>query len=298
MITAIVFSKDRACQLHLLLESIKRNCPDLFHIRIMWTASNEKFDKGYQKLLNEGQNLPTFLHTPQGDVDSETHSFKKLCQHMVKTSNPLLTFFCDDDIIYRTVDVTEDEVAGAFENCPQLSTISLRLGKNTGYQYLSSDGTNQCPPPQQIYELDKFLLWDHRTLPSHTNFGYPLSVEGHIFKKEFMESIMEKDNFDFYDPNSLEHLMQQFLGIMQPLMGCREQNYIVNTPVNRVQDTFLNRAGDTFGVTAEELNDKYLEGYTINLDAIDFSNIVGCQQELELPLHKLVMGEATVKNHG
>ncbi len=289
MITAIIFSKDRACQLHLLLESIKRNCPGLFDVRIIHSHSNIQFNLGYHTLYDYMDSSYGRKEFPKEFDIQPDANFKETLIDLVKNSRNLLTFFCDDDIIYRTVDITETEINGAFEQCPNLSTISLRLGKNTDYQ---------CPAPQTIYELGKLLLWDHRQLPSHTNYGYPLSVEGHIFKKEFIESLMYKDNFDFYNPNSLEHLIQQFLGITQPLMGCYKQNYLINTPVNRVQDTFLNRAGDAFGVTAKEFNHKYLDGYTINLDAIDFSNIVGCQQELELPLHKFVTGAAVVKNHG
>ena len=49
MITAIILSKDRASQLHLLLESIQRNSGNLFDIRVIYEASNAVFERGYQK---------------------------------------------------------------------------------------------------------------------------------------------------------------------------------------------------------------------------------------------------------
>lgn len=292
MITAIIFSKDRACQLHLLLESIQKNWPDLQDIHIIRAVSNEDFRDGYDK-LREANGLPPFYMYHE----QETFGFKLILKDLVKTSESLLTFFCDDDIIYRSVDVTEAQIEETM-GIEELSTLSLRLGQNTTYQYLSADDKHNCPVPQRVFQHGPFLLWDFRTLPSWTNFGYPLSVEGHIFKQSFMQDIVNKEDFDFYDPNSFEGKMQQFLGTTPPIMGCCETNYIVNTPINRVQDTCLNRAGDEHGITAESLNDSYLNGDTINLEAIDFSNIVGCQQELALPFHHVVTAEATVHLNG
>ena len=51
MISALVPSKDRACQLRLLLESIKQNADDIFtKIHILYTASNDEYEAGYIKL--------------------------------------------------------------------------------------------------------------------------------------------------------------------------------------------------------------------------------------------------------
>ena len=54
MINALIPSKDRACQLRLLLESIKQNAGSIVtKIHVLYTASNEGYEAGYIKLQEE-----------------------------------------------------------------------------------------------------------------------------------------------------------------------------------------------------------------------------------------------------
>ena len=49
----IIFSKNRASQLHLLLESLEKNSNLLFDsIKVIYIHTNEEYGKGYQKLIN------------------------------------------------------------------------------------------------------------------------------------------------------------------------------------------------------------------------------------------------------
>jgi hypothetical protein len=49
-INAIIFSKDRASQLHLLLNSIHKNASYIFNLNVLYTFSNQEFEKGYELL--------------------------------------------------------------------------------------------------------------------------------------------------------------------------------------------------------------------------------------------------------
>ena len=40
------------------------------------------------------------------------------------------------------------------------------------------------------------------------------------------------------------------------------------------------------GISTKELNDRYLNGYTIDYDDLDFSNIKGCHQEIKMVFKK------------
>ena len=54
MINGLIVSKNRACQLRLLLESISVNAPSLLNeVLIIYASSNEKFARGYDKLKEE-----------------------------------------------------------------------------------------------------------------------------------------------------------------------------------------------------------------------------------------------------
>ena len=50
MITGIAFSKDRAMQLRLFLESLQKNFVDLEDTHVLYSYSNESFKDGYEKL--------------------------------------------------------------------------------------------------------------------------------------------------------------------------------------------------------------------------------------------------------
>ena len=53
MIPLFISSKNRASQLRLLLESLDKNCSDLFEINILYSSGNDSYHDGYKKLQNE-----------------------------------------------------------------------------------------------------------------------------------------------------------------------------------------------------------------------------------------------------
>ena len=61
MINAIIFSKDRAAQLRLLIYSIQKNAPHVFNLNVIYTSSNEEFNKGYEKVKEEFSSLCNFV---------------------------------------------------------------------------------------------------------------------------------------------------------------------------------------------------------------------------------------------
>jgi len=127
---------------------------------------------------------------------------------------------------------------------------------------------------------DNTIKWDWTQ--HYVDFGYPLSVDGHIFRTKDIFKLVRK--VAFKNPNEMEAGLQIFDTYPRNKMVSYKQNALINTPINMVQDTFENREGEEFGVNIDSLNEEYLNGKIINLDAIDFSKIKGCHQELELPL--------------
>ena len=80
----------------------------------------------------------------------------------------------------------------------------------------------------------------------------------------------------------MEAGLQIFDNYPKELMAAYKTSVLVNSPNNIVQNTFPNRKGEKHSLSTKELNDKYLGGEIIDYDFIDFSNIRGCHQELEL----------------
>ena len=100
MITAIILSKDRASQLHLLLESIQRNSSNLFDIRVIYEASNAVFERGYQKTKQE------FYHKDRYGLQFPIRWYQResenLSTDIIKRlgSRDLTCIFSDENIVF------------------------------------------------------------------------------------------------------------------------------------------------------------------------------------------------------
>lgn len=261
MINAIIFSKDRSCQLHLLLRSIEKNAPGIFKLNIIFKSSNESFEEGYKILQQKQFNLDlnwiketSFKNDVLGCFDSSEY----------------ICFFTDDDILFRTIE--EKQILEPLKN-EEVFCFSLRLGKNTTECY-TMKAKNILHEPE---ETETYITWDWSK--HYLDFGYPLSVDGHIFRKKDIFKMIKKTLFT--NPNTLESELQVFDNFPRNLMTSFKHNVLVNSPTNVVQEVYENRNGEIYGVSTEELNQRFLRGEFIDLNLMDFNNIVGCHQELE-----------------
>ena len=58
MIDLFIPSKNRAMQLRFLLESVAENMPSFFNeIKILYTYTNEDFEKGYEKFEGDSRGI-------------------------------------------------------------------------------------------------------------------------------------------------------------------------------------------------------------------------------------------------
>jgi hypothetical protein len=112
------------------------------------------------------------------------------------------------------------------------------------------------------------------------DFAYPLSVDGHIFKTNFIKKCLHKIG-RFSNPNTLESKLQTLMGVINPNMVFLDESVIVGVPVNLVNDTHKNRQGIRFPFSENNLNNKYNNGEIINLESLDFSNINGPHKEIK-----------------
>ena len=270
MINTIIFSKDRASQLRLLLESISKNAPGIFNINVLYKASNNDFAVAYEKLMDEDivTNISWAL-----EQDFKTQNLK-----MLESELPYTCFFTDDDIMYQTVN--EQEIIDCLENDGDVFCFSLRLGKNITVCYTQNSGNVLLP----LDETDSIVKWDW-TL-HYMDFGYPLSVDGHIFRTDDIKTLSNK--VPYTNPNTFEAALQIFDNFPKIKMAAFIHSKLVNTPTNVVQNVYPNRKGEKYGMSVEELNKKYLDDEIIDLDKLNFKHIIGAHQELEFIFKKNV----------
>tara|TARA_Y100000592_G_C5481991_1_gene326197 strand:+ start:8861 stop:9730 length:870 start_codon:yes stop_codon:yes gene_type:complete len=282
-LTIVIFSKDRAAQLDLCLKSIHKNLESLsseWKIEVIYTASSKEFEEGYATLQHYWDNV--FLYFRPERLFG---GFKEALEENIRSFwGPYVLFFTDDDIVYKNFEFGFQEIQSEFEKDEGLACVSLRLGTNTFVQdqYTNS---NCHIPDDVIMGDDNIRKWNWKNQIASSNFAYPFSVDGHIFKSEIATKMIG-DTEGYYNPNSLEgkaqHVIKDIINELPEKMGCMESSYVVNTPINRVQETCTNEAGKFFGNSPEELNEIFLNKKRLDLEALDFSTIIGAHQELKL----------------
>jgi hypothetical protein len=264
---AIVFSRNRAAQLDLLLHSISERAPDLFQqIHVLYRGTNVDYLHGYKRCFD------AHPHVQYG----YEHSFQAQVGRIISDSpSKYVSFLCDDDIFVRN-HTDAPKPYEALEETPGMLCFSLRLGLNT----------NDCYPlrrqQRQPVILERFrdmLVWAWAN--SDGDWGYPGSLDGHVFRKQDLENLLT--GRDYAGPNRLEDILtNRCFGLddQKPLMACYEQSLVTGVPINRVNDDYPNRSGETHPQPSWDLNVRYLSGGRLAFP--DNPQITGAHTELEL----------------
>tara|TARA_R110000765_G_scaffold153731_2_gene256674 strand:+ start:381 stop:1217 length:837 start_codon:yes stop_codon:yes gene_type:complete len=278
MINGLILSKNRSSQLRLLLESINLNAPYLFNeIKIIYTSSNEDFAKGYEKLKSE-RILSNLVWEKEENFVQDFLNALKTCE------TDYICGIVDDCIFYKRlaskpqaiIDVLTDDVF----------CFSFRLGLNTTTQYYMR--------PQEKFELKAydqsgmFVRWNWKEWDSKLNYGYPISLDGHVFRTKELSDLSHKFKFDY---------LRQWEGVIAG--KCREetdrhnmasykQNVLFSIPSNCVQDPPL-VAGQLHEYSEEKLNNLYLKGEVIDLEMMEyaFQNVTWAHNEFPLMFKQL-----------
>lgn len=269
MTDALVFSRNRACQLDALLRSLAENASGCFDaIRVLWRGDDNDYIDAYS-LCREEHPEAIFI-----DEINFAHDTRLLL-----TGDGYVVFFMDDDILFADIRSLAPTPPQLLEDDPQLLTVSLRLGQNTGI----------CYPLDRLQGLPLFqargadaLVWDWRC--GDGDFGYPMSLDGHYFRKPQLRDLLHEQIY--VNPNTLEdRLMRRALVKTLPEhSACYRRSSLVGVPCNRVTTTHTNRFATIYSYNERELNSRFLEGERIDLDVMRFDKVTAAHQEMRLVL--------------
>lgn len=260
MLNVVIFSKDRGCQLELLLRSAERYVAEWadVHVSVLYTYSDEAFGHGYR--------LARQLH-PDVRYVSELETGLTFRENVLALVDPLFeltVFFVDDDVFRRSFSVACTEL-DVLRRDPEIACLSLRLCPRIIYTYT----LDQVAPPPPID--GGVFSWAE----GEGAWGYPMSLDGHVFRTAELRPLLER--LPYVDPNSLESGLAAY-----PLANSKglalADAAIVNIPINRVQDTCLNRHGDQ---PAALLNNRFLAQERIRLEPIAAVENTAVHQEME-----------------
>ena len=287
MITSIIFSKDRALQLDLTLKTIRKNFDLCGDVIVIYKTSEQQHKESYENLKEEHSSVSFY---------EQSHSlFVDILATISGATSDYICLFTDDDMVYRKVEMSMDQLNNIFT--VGASCFSLRLGANTVKRDYG-DGVLRDDSIPRSDLFPPFMLWNRTGIPTGGYWSYPLSVDGHIFKRntmlEFCTELEVLNRHYSYKglprekscwsqtPNEFESKLQRFWFDLSPVMACFEHSCVVNSPNNRVQSHVENRSGDQFSYTSSALNHLYVSGKRLNVDKIDFSDIVCPHQEIDI----------------
>jgi hypothetical protein len=240
----IVFSKNRALQLELFLRSMKKYFVEFndYKVQILYTATDQDYEAGYTKLKKMYPRV-TFVN----EVNFKADLIKLI------DCKKLLTVFFVDDMVFKESFSMKSKNIQTFKNSNDVICFSLRLHPRLTNSYATSS----------IMHRPVIIDYAYGWGGASGDYGYPMSVDGHIFKTMDIYDRIVKG--DYSKPNSFEGCLTH-LNISKPKMMCFDKSIVFNNPLNRVQTEIINKSSDT---PVSYLNGMFLEGYIIDLEPFD-----------------------------
>ena len=264
-VLALVFSKDRACQLDALLRSIDHFAPDIFDVKVLYTYSNSRFKDGYEQINSKSYNTTVGMHLE--------HSFREQTIRLTENSlSKCVCFFTDDTLLYSQVEdgdlqfLHKMQVSGA-------DTFSLRNGINTVVQKHWEPIAYQ--QRLEATEFANFITWNFKCHSYETDYGRPVSLDGNMHPKSVLLESMKKNNWNC--PRSLDSLNRDDFG---DIIASYKHSVAVNIPVNLAYGGQADNWGHYCRFTLEDLNKRFIAGERIDFETMDFSKVLCSHQEI------------------
>ena len=242
--TGIVFSRDRAMQLHALLAGWTENVSGCAGLRILWTASDAAHEASYRVLEGIWRGKAEFVR--------ESSFRDDLLREVRAAPSTHLFFLTDDAVVLRPF-----RLDPCLLRRPSREILSLTHDRTLDWCFAA--GRAQAIPPLSD-RADGLLEWTWADGEPGTDWSYPLSVDGKFFSGRELALLLP--HIPFCNPNTLEAAMQVFQPLFARRKGvCLPRAPLVNVPCNRVQEEFSNRT--TGGWKTGELLERWNRGERI-----------------------------------
>lgn len=271
MIPLLIFSKDRACQLDLLIRSVYKHCPQLMPY-VVWKATDAEYKTGYEVLMD--RYILSFFRE-ETKIQSDLVDF---LQNLSYNTGDLFALATDDTVFYRSLFFSDKEIEDLLDN--ETFTVSLRMGLNNTIQNYQ---TCEKQVPINFYDEittqlvhPKWIKWNWLSYPPHSNPGYPMGQDMHIYRKrDFLEQLL----FPIESMRQVESdMVNDRNRIEKEFMVSPYYSVAVNIPANNSQEPFIENEFNSYSL--KELNDRFLGGQEIDLEEIEKTEVVGCHQPI------------------
>lgn len=248
----IIFSKDRAAQLDLLLASMELNLDLIPQVIVIVKATNPVFRAAYDRVFSKHSKVISEVFE-----EGVTLTFRDcfIRAYALSAKAEFIGFLVDDAVFYRAT-----TIASIFDHPKRQLVFCTRLGMNINYNYVQ--GIEQPKPNISIVcgsGNDRLITWKFDL--GLGDWARPFALDGNIYKKDIIDPLINLIWFE--SPNTLECELQNFNYMSKsffPLAYFKSISFLL--PLNRVQDDFSNRAMD---FTPDLINQKFLNGTTFDV---------------------------------
>lgn len=263
-------------QLETLISSLIENwdAPN-YSVDIIYNYSTPDYAKGYEIFANRFRKYPVRLHREAAigdrvsikDCLSLTNlvrmyripklrcaksNFRSLLIKIIETSKAKnVMFLTDDSMFVKRVNISDD-IINWINSSPKENQFSLRLGNG------------KSGLPENVTEENGLCSWN--MYKNTASWGYPFSVDAHIYNKQYILKLLKK--YVFVNPNTLEACIMSSVYREKKLRcgKCFSEIKMLTFPINIVQDTIENICQQ---VSVEMLNKRYICGETLRYGVVE-----------------------------
>ena len=247
LINSIVFSKDRAMQLHAFLSSYVQQVSHRGRMHVLYKCSDERHRRSYADLIK------TF--SGDGFIFIEEQDFRnQVIQICEQSFEDRIIFYVDDMIFTHSLDY-------GFLKSIDTSKYVLALSRGRDMDY-SIVLKRSLALPNFIRFNEQLLCFKWNEIRGHNDWSFPLGVSGYMYGKPELVAMLKA--IPFKAPNSLEDSLQTFLPFFKDRLGlCAEYAVCVCVHANLVQTEGSNHILGTYSI--EDLLTCWEEGKRIQL---------------------------------
>lgn len=252
----LVFSRDRALQLHAFLRSYARYVRPLDDVDVLYLATTVQHAQAYAEVLSEFPWVRTHV---------QSSSFRADVLRLLPVRGTVVCFV--DDMVFIRSWIVRERVG-----------LSLRLSPCLTHDYPT--GLEQPLPVFRIDDIDTDCMqWTWAA--GQGSWGYPISLDGHVFDVDQLAAWVRQVSFS--SPNTLESALQVFSTSVAYPGICYRWPRIVNIPWNRVQKDYPNRVASS-GLSPDRMREAWEAGMQLSLDELAGIIPVSAHQEFSCVL--------------
>lgn len=259
----VVFSKNRACQLDLLLRSATAMFKEIATCRltVLYKATGVEYQRGYELVGASHERVALLPDDPRQPIN------RRLRDILDDRHYRFCSMLVDDDVFVRPFSATDRPFVSLDDN-PSIAAVSTRLHPRV--TYCQPLGVTVAPPhidPNGVFkwggDADGFRKSLRRAigLPprGEGDWDCKMSMDGNIYLRDDLLECFTRMP-DVERVGDLE-LAMRLHPIARPNGACYARPRLINVPLNRVDDS--EHAYPSMGQSADAINARFLAGERI-----------------------------------